>query len=160
MKHIHKKVLALMLALVAIFSTTSVAFAAESSEITTMQNAVNEVSPYAAGVLYEYKNEKFQESAVVYFTSPLSGKGGVLLAAAPLDGSTGVTVTATLYVKNILGNYAEVVSYTVDANGKASTKYSDTQIYAGEQCMLTIRANTNKPTCIGLPSSYTINISN
>lgn len=145
MKRIHKKVLALMLALITIFSTTSVAFAAENSEMTAMQNTVNEVSPYAAGLLYEYKNEKFQESAVKYFTSPLSGKGGVLLAAAPLDGSTGVKVTATLYVQNLLGNYAEVVSYTVDANGRASTKYSSTPIYAGEQCMLTITASTDKP---------------
>ena len=146
MKAIHKRVLVTMLALVMLFSCTSIALAAEIPEDTAQYAAVQEssVSPRAVGMVYEYKNSSFKDSAAVYFTSPISGKAGLLLSAATIDGSTGTKVTARLYVKNALGTYSEIVSYTVDANGKATTKYSDVQLYAGEKCMLTITANTSK----------------
>lgn len=144
-----KKVFALMMALMMVFCCcTSMAYAAEVTEPVESDVQVQEdagIVPYAIGVTWNYSNNNFSDSAVRYFTSTVTGKVRISFAAKRLDNVTDGTITVTLYVKNILGNYAPIATYTKPADGNAVPQTFDGRIYEGDQCMVTIVATSKKP---------------
>ena len=143
MKRICKRVFAMLATLVLLLSSFSTAYAMEAT--TDVRKIVEEssVMPRAAVTIYHYENGRFNDSAVKYFESPMSGKAGIALIGMPTDGTSDGKIKATLYAKNILENYAEIASHEVDANGEASYEYCD-WVYKGDDLMLVITTTSDK----------------
>lgn len=141
-----KKIFALMMALMMAFGCTSMAYAAEVTEpVDSVVQIQEDVAvPYATGVTWQYSNGNFNDSAVRYFTSTVSGKVRIAFGGKRLDGVTDGTITVKLYVKNWLGNWAEVATYTTPADGNVTAKVFSTKIYEGDSCMVTIEATSKK----------------
>ncbi len=131
-----KKVLALVMALMMVVCTTSVAFAAEKAE---------EITPYSTGVIYEYQNDNLTDASIKTFTASMGGKLRLGFAGIPRDGKAGGKITVIFEVKNLLGQYSELYRYTFDANKVMSVKTPGNRIYSGDSCRLTIqKSGTDK----------------
>lgn len=131
-----KKVLALVMALMMVVCTTSVAFATKKTE---------EITPYSTGVIYEYQNDNLTDSSVREFKASMGGKLRLGFAGIPRDGKAGGNITVILEVKNALGQYSELYRYTFSANKDMVVKTPGNRIYSGDSCRLIItKSGTNK----------------
>lgn len=141
MKHIHKKAIAFILAMVMLFSFTGMAYAVEVPSEPTQQM---EDRAGDAITIFEYTNDSFNKSAVERFTVSKGGKATLILGASTLSGVSDGTITMRLYVENALGQYALVDSISTNTDGSAKKLDTNFTLYKGDKCMLTIEAASNK----------------
>ena len=141
-----KKIFSLMTVLIMVFGCTSMTYAEETAKSTdsVVQEQEEVAVPYATGVTWQYSNGEFKNSAVGYFTSTVSGNVRIAFGGKRLDNVTDGTITVKLYIKNWLGNYALVATYTTSADGNVTAKVFDTKINSGDECMVTIEATSTK----------------
>ena len=147
MMHIHKKVFALMMALMMVFSCVGVAQATEVPEETALvaeENVAVPAATKAIGITWQYSNGEFRNSAVSLFTSTKTGTVRCVFGGVPLDGVADGTITITLYAKNWLNQFVELDSCTIPADGEVYTSYMDAKIYEGDSCKVTITATSTK----------------
>lgn len=130
-----------------IFSFTIVSNAAEKPSESKQQlmTEVNELNSNGLTTVWSYEADDFKKGYSDYFTSSVSGRVKVLLGGVPLNGQEDGEITLRLFAKGAFsGNYGELDSITVDADGTPRLEYIDATLYNGDECMVSITSTSGQ----------------